>query len=119
VPDWIRCSHLSLRERSEVISTCSFRHGLVAPCRSRGRQCDGERVAALARSGFAGGSKSRPAAVRGSARAFSVPEVTYVRFGLKMPSRPREFHPEPLTDSGREPLDSSGSCHRTKAATFR
>src|SRR5713101_6842050 len=21
------------------------------------------------------------------------------------PSRPREFHPEPLTDSGREPLD--------------
>src|SRR5580700_5360447 len=35
-----------------------------------------------------------------------------------MPSRPREFHPEPLTDSGREPLDSSGSCHRMKAAAF-
>jgi len=35
-----------------------------------------------------------------------------------MPSRPREFHPEPLTDSGREPLDSSGSCHRAKAAAF-
>ena len=35
------------------------------------------------------------------------------------PSRPGEFHPEPLTDSGREPLDSSGSCHRTKAAAFR
>src|SRR6266481_7824560 len=34
------------------------------------------------------------------------------------PSRPREFHPEPLTDSGREPLDSSGSCHRAKAAAF-
>ena len=37
----------------------------------------------------------------------------------KMPSRPGEFHPEPLTDSGLEPLDSSGSCHRTKAAAFR
>src|SRR5262245_53921022 len=36
-----------------------------------------------------------------------------------LPSRPREFHPEPLTDSGREPLDSSGSCHRAKAAAFR
>src|SRR6266404_2186616 len=35
-----------------------------------------------------------------------------------LPSRPREFHPEPLTDSGREPLDSSGSCHRAKAAAF-
>ena len=35
-----------------------------------------------------------------------------------MPSRPGEFHPEPLTDSGREPLDSSGSCHRAKAAAF-
>src|SRR5215469_17862072 len=33
----------------------------------------------------------------------------------RLPSRPGEFHPEPLTDSGREPLDSSGSCHRTKA----
>ena len=37
----------------------------------------------------------------------------------QLPSRPGEFHPEPLTDSGREPLDSSGSCHRTKAAAFR
>src|SRR5205807_3535134 len=37
----------------------------------------------------------------------------------KWRSRPREFHPEPLTDSGREPLDSSGSCHRAKAAAFR
>jgi hypothetical protein len=36
----------------------------------------------------------------------------------RLPSRPREFHPEPLTDSGREPLDSSGSCHRMKAAAF-
>ena len=36
-----------------------------------------------------------------------------------VPSRPGEFHPEPLTDSGREPLNSSGSCHRTKAAAFR
>jgi hypothetical protein len=37
----------------------------------------------------------------------------------RLPSRPGELHPEPLTDSGREPLDSSGSCHRTKAAGFR
>ena len=36
----------------------------------------------------------------------------------RLPSRPGEFHPEPLTDSGREPLDSSGSCHRAKAAAF-
>ena len=36
----------------------------------------------------------------------------------RMPSRPREFHPEPLTDSVREPLDSYGSCHRMKAAAF-
>ena len=36
-----------------------------------------------------------------------------------LPSRPREFHPEPLTDSVREPLDSYGSCHRAKAAAFR
>jgi hypothetical protein len=33
--------------------------------------------------------------------------------------RPREFHPEPLTDSGRDTLASSGSCHRAKAAAFR
>ena len=37
----------------------------------------------------------------------------------RMPSRPREFHPEPLTDSGLDTLASSGSCHRTKAAAFR
>src|SRR5258705_10125205 len=37
----------------------------------------------------------------------------------RLPSRPREFHPEPLTDSGRDTLASSGSCHRTKAAAFR
>ena len=36
-----------------------------------------------------------------------------------LPSRPGEFHPEALTDSGREPLDSSGSCHRMKATAFR
>ena len=35
------------------------------------------------------------------------------------PSRPGESHPEALTDSGREPLDSSGSCHRMKTAAFR
>ena len=35
-----------------------------------------------------------------------------------LPSRPGEFHPEALTDSGREPLDSSGSCHPVKAAAF-
>src|SRR5260370_39005787 len=34
------------------------------------------------------------------------------------PSRPGEFHPEPLTDSDGEPLDSSCSCHRMKAAAF-
>ena len=38
---------------------------------------------------------------------------------LTWPSRPGEFHPEPLTDSGLEPLDSSGSCHPLKAAAFR
>jgi hypothetical protein len=27
------------------------------------------------------------------------------------PSRPRELHPGPLTDSVLEPLDSHGSCH--------
>ena len=27
------------------------------------------------------------------------------------PSRPGDLHPEPLTDSGRKPLDLSGSCH--------
>src|ERR1035437_3550794 len=36
----------------------------------------------------------------------------------RLPSRPGELHPEPLTDSGREPLDSSGSCHRAKAAAL-
>jgi hypothetical protein len=35
------------------------------------------------------------------------------------PSRPGGLHPEALTDSGREPLDSSGSCHQVKAAAFR
>ena len=34
------------------------------------------------------------------------------------PSRPRELHPEPLTDSVLEPLDSHGSCHPLKAAAF-
>jgi hypothetical protein len=38
---------------------------------------------------------------------------------LRLPIRPRDFHPAPLTDSVREPLDSYGSCHRTKAAAFR
>jgi hypothetical protein len=38
---------------------------------------------------------------------------------LKRPSRPGEFHPEPLTDSGLDTLASSGSCHRAKAAAFR
>jgi hypothetical protein len=36
-----------------------------------------------------------------------------------LPSRPGEFHPEPLTDSGLDTLASSGSCHRMKAAAFR
>jgi len=35
------------------------------------------------------------------------------------PSRPGEFHPEPLTDSGLDTLASSGSCHQSKAAAFR
>jgi hypothetical protein len=34
------------------------------------------------------------------------------------PSRPEDLHPEPLTDSGRKPLDLSGSCHPLKAAAF-
>src|SRR5712671_2772286 len=37
----------------------------------------------------------------------------------RLPSRPGEFHPEAPHRSGREPLDSSGSCHRAKAAAFR
>jgi hypothetical protein len=37
----------------------------------------------------------------------------------ELPSRPGEFHSEPLTDSGRDTLASSGSCHRLKAAAFR
>ena len=36
-----------------------------------------------------------------------------------LPSRPGEFHPEPLTDFGLDTLASSGWCHRTKAAAFR
>jgi len=36
-----------------------------------------------------------------------------------LPSRPGVLHPEPLTDSGRKPLDLSGSCHLLKAAAFR
>src|SRR5215467_3784029 len=39
--------------------------------------------------------------------------------GTNLPSRLREFHPEALTDSGREPLDSSGSCHRVETAVSR
>ena len=35
------------------------------------------------------------------------------------PSRPGEFHPEPLTDPDRRTLASSGSCHSTKADAFR
>ena len=37
-----------------------------------------------------------------------------VVFSRSLPSRPREFHPEPLTDSGLDTLASSGSCHRPK-----
>src|SRR5450759_1515262 len=40
-------------------------------------------------------------------------------FSATLPSRPREFHPEPLTDSGLETLASSGSCHHAKAVAFR
>ena len=36
-----------------------------------------------------------------------------------LPSRPGELRPEPLTDSGRDTLASSGSCHQAKAAAFR
>ena len=36
-----------------------------------------------------------------------------------LPSCPGDFHPEALTDSGREPPVSSGSCRRLKAAAFR
>jgi hypothetical protein len=34
------------------------------------------------------------------------------------PSRPVDLHHQPLTDSGLEPLDSSGSCHPVKASAF-
>src|SRR5450759_2064124 len=40
-------------------------------------------------------------------------------FSATLPSRPREFHPKPLTDSGLETLASSGSCHHAKAVAFR
>src|SRR5450830_651108 len=40
-------------------------------------------------------------------------------FSATLPSRPEVFHPEPLTDSGRDTLAPSGSCHRAKAAAFR
>src|SRR6516165_11110752 len=33
----------------------------------------------------------------------------------RMPSGPREFHPEPLTDAVHEPLDPYASCHRADA----
>ena len=46
-------------------------------------------------------------------------EVAPIDYGPILPSRPGESHPEALTDSGREPLDSSGSCHRMKTAVFR
>jgi hypothetical protein len=52
-------------------------------------------------------------------RSFVVYLMLVVTIAGVMPSRPREFHPEPLTDSVREPLDSYGSCHRAKAAAFR
>ena len=35
------------------------------------------------------------------------------------PSRPGEFHPEPLTEPDVRTLASSGSCHSTKAGAFR
>ena len=43
--------------------------------------------------------------------------LRHIVFG-QPPSRPRELHPEPLTDSVLEPLDSHGSCHPLKAAAF-
>jgi hypothetical protein len=48
----------------------------------------------------------------------NLPPLVIRAFGAHGPSRPRELHPEPLTDSVREPLDSYGSCHRMKAAAF-
>ncbi len=36
----------------------------------------------------------------------------------RMPSRPGEFHPEPLTGPDLTLSQSSGSCHRAKAAAF-
>ena len=44
---------------------------------------------------------------------------SYPDVSATLPSRPGEFHPEPLTESGRDTLVSSGSCHRVKAAAFR
>ena len=45
--------------------------------------------------------------------------LSQARRSSLLPSRPREFHPEPLTESGLDTLASSGSCHRSKAAAFR
>src|ERR1019366_1427799 len=46
-------------------------------------------------------------------------ELQKLAVDMRRPSRPREFRPEPLTDSGLDALASSGSCHRLKAAAFR
>jgi arginyl-tRNA synthetase len=55
----------------------------------------------------------RPSACRDRSHALTALDWQQVDC---LPSRPREFHPEPLTDSGLDTLASSGSCHRTKAA---
>jgi site-specific recombinase XerC len=44
-------------------------------------------------------------------------ETARIGDGAVLPSRQGESHPLPLTDSGREPLDSSGSCHPTYGRT--
>jgi hypothetical protein len=64
-------------------------------------------------------SQHASAAVRLRSPLSTVPAEIISRRFRTLPSRPGEFHPEPLTESGRDTLVSSGSCHRAKAAAFR
>ena len=49
---------------------------------------------------------------------FPAPATSHVACGFPAES-PRGFAPRGAHRSGREPLDSSGSCHQVKAAAFR
>jgi len=49
----------------------------------------------------------------------NITPAKFHRHAAMRPSRPGVLHSEPLTDSGRKPLDLSGSCRPLKAAAFR